>query len=36
MVVHDLDRVGAVVLPDEGNAPLAVDPDRILARAIAA
>jgi hypothetical protein len=30
MIVHDLDVVGRVVSPDEANAPLIVDPDRVL------
>ena len=35
MIVDDLDRMGPVVTPNEDNAPLAVDPDRVLARSVA-
>lgn len=31
MVVHNLHLVGAVVPPYEGDAPLAIDPDGVLA-----
>src|SRR3569833_3323100 len=34
LIVHDLDRLGAVV-PSETDAPLVVDPDAVLARAVA-
>lgn len=35
MIVDDFDRMSAVVMPDESDAPLAVDPNRMLAPAIA-
>lgn len=35
MIVHDLDVLGACFGPDEADAPLVVDPDRMLAGAIA-
>ena len=36
MVVHNLDLMRAVVAPDEDQAPLPVDPDGVLAGAVAA
>jgi hypothetical protein len=36
MVIHDLDLVGISFTPFEADAPLVVDPDAVLARAITA
>ena len=35
VVVHNLDLMGAILTPDEDDAPLAVDPDRMLASPVA-
>jgi hypothetical protein len=35
MIVHNLDFMGAILTPDEDGAPLAVDPDRMLAGPVA-
>jgi len=34
MVVHDLDRVGALIGPDKTDAPLTVDAQRMLSGAV--
>jgi hypothetical protein len=34
VVIHDFDLVGTVVMPDKTDAPLVVDPDAVLPKAL--